>query len=516
MTFRITLFLLLTTFVLGGCFEETEYHYEDLGDGDPADADSFEENPPGDEDGMESDRFADADFDADGDLDLADGSSDSDFPETPDGDGEMGESDGDAGEIDPEIDPEPEDPCDGAPSPVVEAIDPDVGTTPAWRATAILDQAAIVCEDGRTLNHGEYYAADWGNAVAGISETEAIFGAHNGLWRYTATPTPEIRCIAGLEESVYSIAVREREGEEEIVVGLRDRVGILSADSWRFVPVAEVWSPETRGGLMGEGSPAVWDIHFHGDSILIQTIQGVAMQDENGVFVPLDGCCGYEPTLPYHEDSPFPVTGFRYIAPKTWTGMAFQDSRAYVGAPGALLEIDLESRSCRPLCRAEDAETRYIVQGMTPEGVRAVSSKPGYTMFVFDPKMPYTLDAEVGECTFQGIWKVHYRPGEFFPFPTFVKGRVGADGQWVGAFASFNPNSSIYFCEMFHYMYSLPGQQGGIERIIAGQGTAMDWGLPCYLTTSTSSLTADVFMDSVGGWYSPGFWRIDYANETEE
>ncbi len=475
-------------------------------------------NPPGDEDGMESDRFTDADFDADGDLDLADGPSELDLPEAPDGDGEMGEADGDAGEIDPEIDPEPEDPCGGAPSPVVEAIDPDVGTTPAWRATTILDQAAIVCEDGRTLNHGEYYAADWGNAVVGISETEAIFGAHNGLWRYTATPTPEIRCIAGLEETVYSIAVREREGEEEIVAGLRDRIGILSAGEWRFVPVAEVWSPETRGGLMGEGSPAVWDIYFYGDSILIQTILGVAMQDENGVFVPLDGCCGYEPTLPYHVTVEM-FHHFRYVTPKTWTGMAFQDSRAYVGAPGALLEIDLESRSCRPLCRAEDAETRYIVQGLTPEGVRAVRSKPGYglsSMMSMAPAMPYTQDAEVGECTFQGTWKVHYRPGEFFPFPTFVKGRMGPDGQWIGAFASLYTYTDIYGCGISHYMYSLPGERGGIEGIIAGLGMAMDWGFPCYLIASTDSLTADVFMDSTGGWYSPGFWRIDYTNETEE
>ncbi len=506
MTFRITLFLLLTAFVLGGCFEDKAYEFHE-----DADVDLPDGNPPGDEDGMESDRFTDADFDADGDLDLADGSSDSDFPETPDGNGEMGESDGDAGEIDPEIDPEPEDPCDGAPSPVVEAIDPDVGTTPAWRATAILDQAAIVCEDGRTLNHGEYYAADWGNAVTGISETEAIFGAHNGLWRYTATPTPEIRCIAGLEEPVYSIAVREREGREEIVAGLRDRVGILSAGEWRFVPVAEVWSPETRGGLMGEGSPAVWDIYFYGDSILIQTILGVAMQDENGVFVPLDGCCGYEPTLPFHVTIEM-NQNFRYVTPKTWTGMAFQDSRAYVGAPGALLEIDLESRSCRPLCRVEDPETRYIVQGMTPEGVRAVSAKPGYTMWMMVPSMPYTQDTEVGKCTFQGIWKVHYRPER-----TFVKGHIESDGQWTGAFATFTSPHPYGACEFSHSILALSGQTGGIENLLAGSSGSVDWGFGCYQTTYYSdSLTADVFMDSAGGWYSPGFWRIDYTNETEE
>ncbi len=508
MKFWITLFLLLTTFVLGGCFEDKAYEFHE-----DADVDLPDGNPPGDEDGMESDRFTDADFDADGDLDLADGSSDSDFPETPDGDGEMGESDGDAGEIDPEIDPEPEDPCDGAPSPVVEAIDPDVGTTPAWRATAILDQAAIVCEDGRTLNHGEYYAADWGNAVAGISETEAIFGTHNGLWRYTATPTPEIRCIAGLEEPVYSIAVRQREGEEEIVVGLRDRIGILSAGEWRFVPVAEVWSPETRGGLMGEGSPAVWDIYFYGDSILIQTILGVAMQDENGVFVPLDGCCGYEPTLPFHVTYELMPT-FRYVTPKSWTGMAFQDSRAYVGASGALLEIDLESRSCRPLCRAEDAETRYIVQGMTPEGVRAVSARSdvfsNHVPAGYEYGEPYTQNVEVGECMFHGIWEVHYRP-----WGTFVKGRMGADGQWVGAFARYS-DQSISGCVLNHSIYNLPGP-GGIENLIAGVGTVLDWGFPCFQTTYFSdSLTANVFMDSAGGWYSPGFWRIDYANETEE
>ncbi len=516
MTFRITLFLLLTTFVLGGCFEETEYHYEDLGDGDPADADSFEENPPGDEDGMESDRFADADFDADGDLDLMDGPSESDRPETPDGDGEMDtaegeESDGDAGEIDPEIDPEPEDPCDGAPSPVVEAIDPDVGTTPAWRATAILDQAAIVCEDGRTRS-------DWGYAVAGISETEAIFGAHNGLWRYTATPTPEIRCIAGLEEPVYSIAVRQREGEEEIVVGLRDRVGILSADSWRFVPLPDVWLAEEPWYPMEETSPTPWDIYFYGDNILIQTIQGVAMQDESGVFVPLDGCCGYEPTLPFHEETMQIITTFRYVTPKTWTGMAFLGSRVYVGAPGALLEIDLESRTCRPLCRAEDPEARYIVQGLTPEGVKAVRSKPGYEMgmSMMIPAMPYTLNTEVGECTFQGIWKVHYRPGDFFPIPTFVKGRMGADGQWIGAFASFTTPHLYGGCEYSHSILALPGQTGGIGDLLAGFAQSGDWGMPCCQTAYGPTLTADVFMDSAGGWYSPGFWRIDYANETEE
>jgi len=432
------------------------------------------------------------------------------------------------------------------PSVVVEDLQENLNGSATFTLKSVLtDEMDVPCAEyfPETLDYGFAGSPRWAISVLGIGTEEAYFGTVCGLFHYTTNKSNSLRKIEGVDEAVWSIKSQESEGYTQLIVGLRGRIGYYKNGEWAFEdipaqwketidppdgdedldeselsnPIDDILDPHIFWNYFSDNSSAVWDLLVIEDTLVIQTTQGIAFKSAGNPWEVVDWCAEHF-VLPSHDydsfDSgcggPWPA---RIVTSSTWSGLTTVDNDVAVGGLGALWRLNLQNKTCEAMCIAPNIERHFSVSGVTgendvwfysgiPEAAPLITTAGGNLY-------PITQQNEVGFCQPNTDMHIIQRPEN-----TFVTG-YGQDQAWIGAVLSptiHSAQTSITFPYKHTIAASTPQISGMtyIDDIGLARKDGIDWNFYCVKPIVYGPQhVAEIHLDIKGGWYSPGFTRID-------